>query len=119
MTSTDVVQDHEKRISNLEQTVGSMSMELAALRAENSAQSAAFLRGLDQMRGSLNDLTIQISEQNGAQKVRNELDEAKTRKWQRRSYIIGGILGFFATMFSFQEIPSYIWVKILHLPEPW
>lgn len=96
-----------------------MSMELAALRAENSAQSDAFLRGLDQMRVSLNDLTIQISEQNGAQKVRNELDEAKTRKWQRRSYVIGGVLGFFATMFSFQEIPSYIWVKILHWPEPW
>lgn len=122
--------NHEERLTAVEKRqdaqgskLDEISRDIAAVRAEGNARAITATHSMDQVRGDIRELTRQIAEHTGAQKRQNELDAAKTRRWQRISIVLGIFLtvlfGVGSMLLSWQEVASYLWVDILHLKEPW
>lgn len=118
--------DHDERLSavegRLDATEGAVdriSRDIIAIRAEGQARATAQTEGLDRLGRQIQDLVVQLAEQTGAQKTKNQIAEASLRRW-RKIGIIGGLIGALAgAVLSDQEIASTIWVKWLHKQEPW
>lgn len=120
------VDDHEERLTAVEKRqdaqgskLDEISRDIAAVRAEGNARAITATHSMDQVRQDIQTLTRQIAEHTGAQKRQNELDAAKTRRWQRASIILGVVFALGAMILSWQEVASYLWVDVLHLKEPW
>lgn len=122
--------DHDKRLTAVERRqdaqgskLDEIGRDIAAVRAEGNARAITATHNMDQVRGDIRELTRQIAEHTGAQKRQNELDAAKTRRWQRTSIVLGVFLtvifGVGSMLLSWQEVASYLWVNIMHLKEPW
>lgn len=118
--------DHEGRLATIEKRqdaqgskLDEISRDIAAVRAEGNARAVTSTHSIDQVRADIQTLTRQIAEQTGAQKRQNELDAAKTRRWQRISIVLGVLFALGAMLLSWQEVASYLWVDVLHLKEPW
>ena len=118
--------DHETRLTAVERRqdaqgskLDEISRDIAAVRAEGNARAITATHSMDQVRQDIQTLTRQIAEQTGAQKRQNELDAARTRRWQRASIILGVVFALGAMILSWQEVASYLWVDVLHLKEPW
>ena len=118
--------DHEERLATIEKRqddqgskLDEISREIVAVRAEGNARAIMSTHSMDQVRADIQTLTRQIAEQTGAQKRQNELDAAKTRRWQRISIVLGVLFALGAMILSWQEVASYLWVDVLHLKEPW
>ena len=118
--------NHEERLTAVEKRqdaqgskLDEISRDIAAVRAEGNARAVTATHSMDQVRGDIRELTRQIAEQTGAQKRQNELDAARTRRWQRVSIVLGLLFALGAMMLSWQEVATYLWVDILHLKEPW
>lgn len=138
------IADHEKRLSDVERRqdaqgskldaqadkLDAISRDIAANRAEMVASAMAATQSDVRMGAQLSDVRVTLSEIIGAQKQQNaireeELRTAKLResKLKRYATVIGIIATLSAavgsTLLSDQEIASTIWVKWLHLREPW
>ena len=118
--------NHEERLTAVEKRqdaqgskLDEISRDIAAVRAEGNARAVTATHSMDQVRGDIRELTRQIAEHTGAQKRQNELDAAKTRRWQRISIVLGVLFALGAMIVSWQEVASYLWVDVLHLKEPW
>ena len=118
--------NHEERLTAVEKRqdaqgskLDEISRDIAAVRAEGNARAITATHSMDQVRGDIRELTRQIAEHPGAQKRQNELDAAKTRRWQRISIVLGVMFALGAMILSWQEVASYLWVDVLHLKEPW
>lgn len=118
--------DHEGRLATIEKRqdaqgskLDEISRDIAAVRAEGNARAVTSTHSIDQVRADIQTLTRQIAEQTGAQKRQNELDAAKTRRWQRISIVLGVLFALGAMLLSWQEVASYLWIDVLHLKEPW
>ena len=118
--------NHEERLTAVEKRqdaqgskLDEISRDIAAVRAEGNARAVTATHSIDQVRADIQTLTRQIAEQTGAQKRQNELDAAKTRRWQRISIVLGVLFALGAMLLSWQEVASYLWVDVLHLKEPW
>lgn len=122
----DILDNHEERLTAVERRqdaqgskLDEISRDIAAVRAEGNARAITATHSMDQVRGDIRELTRQIAEQTGAQKRQNELDAARTRRWQRVSIVLGLLFTLGAMMLSWQEVATYLWVDVLHLKEPW
>lgn len=120
------VDDHEDRLASVERRLDrqgtkldDIGRDIAAIRAEGNVRAVAATHGMDQVRQDIQTLTRQLAESTGAQKRQNELDAARTRRWQRASIVIGVVFALGAMILSWQEVASYLWVDVLHLKEPW
>ena len=118
--------DHEERLATIEKRqddqgskLDEISREIVAVRAEGNARAIMSTHSMDQVRADIQTLTRQIAEQTGAQKRQNELESAKTRRYQRISIVLGVVFALGAMLLSWQEVASYLWVDVLHLKEPW
>lgn len=118
--------NHEERLAAVERRqdiqgskLDGIIRDIAAVRAEGNARAVATTAGIERLGNQFVDLTRQIAEHTGAQKRQNELDEARTRRWQRGSIILGLALAVGGMLLSWQEVASYLWVDVLHLKEPW
>lgn len=129
MTTPDLTQRldaHDERLSAVEgrldateSTVDRISRDIIAIRAEGQARATAQTEGLDRLGRQIQNLVVQLAEQTGAQKTKNQIAEASLRRW-RKIGIIGGLIGaLVGAALSDQEIASTIWVKWLHKQEPW
>ena len=97
--------DHETRLSAVERRqdlqgskLDEISRDIAAVRAEGNARAITATHAMDQVRADIQTLTRQIAEQTGAQKARNDMDAAKTRRWQRISVILGVVFALGAML---------------------
>ena len=138
------IDDHEKRLSDVERRqdmqgnkldaqadkLDAISRDIAANRAEMVASAMAATQESVRLGAQVADVRAALSEIVGAQKHQNairerELQVARLResKLKRYATVIGIIatLGAAAgsTLLSDQEVASTIWVKWLHLREPW
>lgn len=118
--------NHEERLTAVERRqdrqggkLDEISRDIVAIRAEGNARAVAATHGMDQVRSDIQTLVRQLAESTGAQKRQNELDAAKTRRWQRISIVLGVLFALGAMLLSWQEVASYLWVDVLHLKEPW
>ena len=118
--------NHEERLATIEKRqddqgskLDEISREIVAVRAEGNARAIMSTHSMDQVRADIQTLTRQIAEQTGAQKRQNELETAKTRRYQRISIVLGVVFALGAMLLSWQEVASYLWVDVLHLKEPW
>lgn len=118
--------DHELRLAAVERRqdaqgdkLDAISRDLSAIRAEGNARAISAAHSIDQVRGDIQNLIVQLAEHTGAQKRQTELEALKTQRWQRVSIVLGVVFAFGAMLISWQEIASYIWVDLLHLKEPW
>ena len=137
-------EDHEKRLSDVERRqdaqgskldaqadkLDAISRDIAANRAEMLVSASSAARESVRLGAQIADVRVAVGEIFGAQKQQNiireeELRMAKLResKLKRYATVIGIIatLGAAAgsTLLSDQEVASTIWVKWLHLREPW
>ena len=137
-------EDHEKRLSDVERRqdaqgskldaqadkLDAISRDIAANRAEMVASAMSAAQESVRLGAQIADVRVAVGEIFGAQKQQNiireeELRMAKLResKIKRYATMIGIIatLGAAAgsTLLSDQEVASTIWVKWLHLREPW
>lgn len=122
----DRLDNHEERLVSVERRLDrqgtkldDIGRDIAAIRAEGNARAVAATHGMDQVRQDIQTLTRQLAESTGAQKRQNELDAARTRRWQRASIVLGVVFALGAMILSWQEVASYLWVNVLHLKEPW
>ncbi|GCD48775.1 hypothetical protein BJI49_07580 [Acetobacter pasteurianus] len=122
--------DHEERLAAVERRqdvtdgkLDSISRDIAAVRAEGNARQQATNAGMDRIGIQLSDFTRQLAAHTGAQEERNRLAEDSLRRWKKLAVIVGIFCTLGAaigsTLLSDQEVASTIWVKWLHLREPW
>lgn len=113
----------EGRLDATEGTVERISRDIIAIRAEGQARATAQTEGLDRLGRQIQGLIVQLAEQTGAQKTKNQIAEDSLRRWRKIAVIVGicctlgAAIG--STLLSDQEIASTIWVKWLHKEEPW
>ena len=137
-------EDHERRLSDVERRqdaqgskldaqadkLDAISRDIAANRAEMVASAMAATQEAVRLGAQVADVRAALGEIVGAQKQQNairerELQASKLResKLKRYATVIGIIATLSAavgsTLLSDQEIASTIWVKWLHLREPW
>lgn len=104
--------------------------EIVAVRAEGAARDATIREGMSAIQQGQNEITRTISEHMGAEKERERAEkrnlerdklraEDSLRNLKKLATVITIIGTIFAALFSWQEIASYVWVKGLHLQEPW
>ncbi|MFT8655968.1 MAG: hypothetical protein ABF785_04660 [Acetobacter papayae] len=125
-----IVDSHARRLDGLEDDVDTLKSGQSAMmerlisieaqgqeRERNRASEAA------DTRNTLTALTQQLAEHTGAQKRQNELAEDSLRRWRKLAVVIGLLCTVGAavgsTLLSDQEVASTIWVRWLHLREPW
>ena len=125
-----IVESHARRLDGLEEEVdalrtGQSAMMERLISIEAQGQERERNRALEasENRKALTDLTAQIAAHTGAQKRQNELAEDSLRRWRKLAVVIGLLCTVGAavgsTLLSDQEVASTIWVKWLHLREPW
>ncbi len=113
----------EGRLEATEGAVDRIGRDIIAIRAEGQARATAQTEGLDRLGRQIQDLVVQLAEQTGAQKTKNQIAEDSLRRWRKIAVIVGICCTLGAavgsTLLSDQEIASTIWVKWLHKQEPW
>lgn len=125
-----IVENHARRLDGLEGEVdalrtGQTAMMERLISIEAQGQERERNRALEasETRKALTDLTTQIAEHTGAQKRQNQLSEDNLRRWRKLALVvgltctIGSAIG--STLLSDQEVASTVWVRWLHLREPW
>ncbi|CEF54655.1 hypothetical protein [Acetobacter ghanensis] len=126
----EIVDSHARRLDGLEDDVdtlksGQSAMMEKLISVEAQGQERERNRAVEasDTRKALTDLTKQIAEHTGAQKRQNQLAEDSLRRWRKLAVVvglactIGAAVG--STLLSDQEVASTIWVRWLHLREPW
>ncbi|PYD63565.1 hypothetical protein [Gluconacetobacter entanii] len=126
----DILDDHGERIGFLERwrdsadgKIDDTRREVGAIRAEMQAQYAATSSALERQSRNMQDLTRQLAEQNGAQKERNRLEQAKLTKariaesrWKKRAAICGLVFAVFGavggTILSSQTWDDYFFANV-------
>nr|WP_279183902.1 hypothetical protein [Acetobacter syzygii] len=121
-----IVNSHARRLDGLEDDVdtlksGQSAMMEKLISVEAQGQERERNRAVEasDTRKALTDLTKQIAEHTGAQKRQNQIAEDSLRRWKKLAVVIGVVGTLGATLLSDQEVASTIWVRWLHLREPW
>lgn len=117
------VESLEERVESLENSQSNILQRLIAIEEQGKARAKATTEGLDRleirMDNKFEKLLFQLSEYTGAQKFQNSLAERNLVRWKQIAVIIGILGTVFSVLLSWQEVASFLWVKILHLAEPW
>lgn len=116
----------DARVSSLEKRVDSQGVSIEnvrndtiAIRAEFQAVAKATAEASARVEAQVQALIVQLAEHTGAQKKQIELDEAKLARLKKIAVVIGIVCTVLGAALSDQEIASTIWVRYLHLNEPW
>lgn len=126
----EIVDSHARRLDGLEDDVdtlksGQSAMMEKLISVEAQGQERERNRAVEasDTRKALTDLTKQIAEHTGAQKKQNQIAEDSLRRWKKLAVIVGLVCAIGSaigsTVLSDQEVASTIWVRWLHLREPW
>lgn len=113
----------EKRQDGTEDKLDNITRELVVIRTEGKTREVSTNSGFDRIGAQVSALEKGVAALTGAQAERNRLAEEglrRLRKWGAIITIlttIGAAVG--STLLSDQEVASTIWVKWLHLREPW
>ncbi len=133
----DLVHDHARRLDDHAQRLDGVEDEVDTLKSGQTAMMERLIsieaQGQERERNravevsdtrkALTDLTKQIAEHTGAQKRQNQIAEDSLRRWKKLAVIVGLVCAIGSavgsTILSDQEVASTIWVRWLHLREPW